>query len=119
MKHSSFISFDGEKIHYSIWDDVKNPRSVLQVIHGMAEHGGRYHDFATYLNAHGFIVYATDHRSHGRSAKSLEDIGYVGDKGIFKMVGDEEIFSNIIKAEHPDLPFFLMGHSMGSFILQK
>ncbi|MCL2567706.1 MAG: lysophospholipase [Alphaproteobacteria bacterium] len=119
MKHSTFTAIDGEEIYYSIWNDVEHPKGVLQIIHGMAEHGGRYGDFAEYLNAHGFIVYATDHRSHGRSAKSIEDIGYVGDSGIFKMVDDEVIFTNLLKKKHPNLPFFLLGHSMGSFILQK
>ncbi|MDR0484523.1 MAG: lysophospholipase [Alphaproteobacteria bacterium] len=119
MKNSTFITFDNEKIYYSIWDEVSNPKGILQIIHGMAEHGGRYNDFALYLNKAGYIVYATDHRCHGKSAKSLEDIGYVGDNDIFHMVKDEQVFSNLIKEKHPNFPLFLMGHSMGSFILQK
>ena len=119
MQNSTFKTFDGLDIYYSYWKEVKNPKGIIQIIHGMAEHSGRYDDFAMYLNSIGYIVYATDHREHGRTAKKIEDIGYVNDNDIFHMVKDEQLFTLLIKDQYKDLPFFILGHSMGSFILQK
>ncbi len=124
MKNSTFKTYDGMDIYYSFWDDLtnyekKNPKGIIQIIHGMSEHSRRYDDFANFLNSQGYIVYATDHREHGRTAKKIENIGYIQDNDIFHMVKDEQVFTLLIKEKYPEIPFFILGHSMGSFILQK
>lgn len=119
IQNSTFKTFDGTEIYYSFWDDVKEPKGIIQIIHGMAEHSGRYDDFAQFLNSIGYIVYATDHRWHGKTAKKMKDIGYVKANDIFHMVKDEQLFTLLLKEKYKDLPFFILGHSMGSFILQK
>lgn len=124
MKNATFKSYDGTEIYYSYWDDLSKyeediPKGVVQIIHGMSEHSGRYNDFAEFLNSMGYVVYATDHRQHGRTANNIEDIGYIKDNDIFNMVKDEQLFTLLIKEKYQDTSFFILGHSMGSFILQK
>ena len=65
MTYQSFYydAEDNKKIHTYVWDETVNPKGVVQILHGMAEHGGRYADFAAFLNKNGFIVYADDHSS--------------------------------------------------------
>ena len=73
-----FTSFDGKKICLYVWDDVASPCGVVQIVHGMTEHAARYEAFAKFLNAHGYIVVADDHRGHGGS--DPETLGwYKGD----------------------------------------
>lgn len=55
-------SFDGKEIYLHIWDEAESPRAAVQIVHGMAEHAGRYDAFARHLNAHGFIVIADEVR---------------------------------------------------------
>ena len=95
-------------------------KAVVQIAHGMAEHGKRYADFAKFLNTHGYAVYANDHRGHGQTAGSLDNVGYFSDKdGFNKAVNDLKKLSEDIKSKHPDKPLFLLGHSMGTFLFRK
>ena len=64
MKYVKFTSFDNTILQAYVWDDVKMPKGVVQIVHGMAEHARRYDDFAKFLNANGYIVFADDHRAH-------------------------------------------------------
>jgi alpha-beta hydrolase superfamily lysophospholipase len=83
----------------------------------MGEHAARYERFAQTLTNEGYAVYANDHRGHGKTAGSLENIGYFADEnGWEKVVNDLHTLSGIIKKENPNKPFFLLGHSMGSFL---
>ena len=75
MKYVKFTSFDNTILQAYVWDDVKMPKGVVQIVHGMAEHARRYDDFAKFLNANGYIVFADDHRAHGNTEKK-NDIGY-------------------------------------------
>lgn len=110
---------DEMDIFLRIWDDVLNPKGVVQIFHGMAEHTARYDDFARFLNEKGYIVYADDHRGHGYSANKNNILGYVGDNGFYNIVEDEKIISNLIKENHQDLPLYIFAHSFGSFIGQE
>lgn len=92
---------------------------IVQISHGMAEHAKRYERFAKELVEHGYIVYANDHRGHGKTAGNSEHLGFAGPDGLNGMVRDIIQLSGLIKKEHPDLPLFLMGHSLGSFLTQK
>ena len=95
----------------------ENPRAILQIAHGMTEHIGRYEPFMTYLVEHGFIVCGHDHLGHGRTAEANGDFGYFAKKNGYRIVCDDlYAFGSAVRADHPELPFFLMGHSMGSFI---
>lgn len=111
--------YDNTKIYIHIWDNVSNPIGVVQIIHGMAEHAARYDDFAKYLNSKGFVVFADDHRGHGKTAGSVDNLGYIGKDGFNAIVIDERFVTNIIKTRYPNLPIFIFAHSFGSFIGQE
>lgn len=110
------------KIQVYQWtpDDLKQAKGVLQIAHGMAEHAQRYENFAEFLTAQGYIVYANDHRGHGHSLVAPDDLGYFADEnGFDKVVGDMLKLSQHIKHEHSGLPLLLFGHSMGSFLARR
>ncbi|MCR8641340.1 alpha/beta hydrolase [Paenibacillus sp. N1-5-1-14] len=96
-----------------------SPIGVVQLAHGMAEHAGRYVRVAEALTAEGYIVYANDHRGHGRTAHSSDDYGFVGYDGFHWLVHNLGQLSEVIRERHPNLPLILMGHSMGSFLVQN
>ncbi|MFT3820726.1 MAG: alpha/beta hydrolase [Rubrivivax sp.] len=115
---SSFRSTaDGAEIFTYAWTDVAGqPVGVVQIAHGLAEHGERYARFAKALNAAGFRVHAVDHRGHGRSAQGrLGDFGAAGFGGL---IADVAQFGAALRAQAGGLPLFLFGHSMGSFAAQ-
>lgn len=109
----------GFKVFLRIWDEVENPKAVVQIFHGMAEHSERYDHFAKFLNSKGFIVYADDHRGHGHSLKEGTVRGYVGEDGFNNIVEDEKEISNLIRKNHKGLPLYIFAHSFGSFIAQE
>lgn len=114
-----FKSNDGIDIYANKWTFDKNiqPKAIIQIAHGMAEHIDRYSRFANSLVNEGYIVYGNDHRGHGKTAGSHENIGYFSDNnGWDLVVNDMHQLTNIIKKENPDIPVFLFGHSMGSFL---
>ncbi|MBQ1305004.1 MAG: lysophospholipase [Erysipelotrichales bacterium] len=95
-------------------------RGVVQIIHGMVEHAKRYERFAKALTNDGYIVYAHDQRGHGLTAGSPEKVGHLADsKGFYWLVEDAHQLTEIIRRNHPELPVFLFGHSMGSFESQR
>ncbi len=113
----SFVSSDGTVICAYKWD-TDAPKAVVQIAHGAIEHAMRYDDFAQALSSHGFVVYADDHRGHGRTAGSVENVAYFGDRsgGFSTSVDDLHVLSKRIREENPGLPVFLFGHSMGSLM---
>lgn len=113
------VASGGTKIFLRIWDEVENPIGLVQIFHGMAEHSGRYDDFANFLNSKGFIVYANDHRGHGLSIGENKVLAYVGEDGFNNIVEDERIISEIIKEKYRDLPLYIFSHSFGSFLGQE
>ncbi len=103
-------------LHLHSWlpDQVE---AVMIIIHGMAEHGARYESFANQLNKEGIAVYAPDLRGHGKTAGSIEMLGYKEDGDFFgKTIGDIRTLHDKIKEEHSNKPVFILGHSMGSFL---
>jgi alpha-beta hydrolase superfamily lysophospholipase len=115
---SSFTSnVDGTQVATYTWADVAGqPAGVVQIAHGLAEHGERYDRFARALNAAGFVVHAVDHRGHGRSADGR--LGDFGTPGFTGLVADVVQFGAALRAQHASLPLFLFAHSMGSFAAQ-
>ena len=90
------------------------PRALVQLAHGMAEHKERYFPLMRFLADNGFACIVNDHRGHGASVRSADDLGYFyanGDDGLLK---DMKQLSDAFCAAHPGLPLFLLGHSMGS-----
>jgi alpha-beta hydrolase superfamily lysophospholipase len=98
---------------------VKNPLAVVQIAHGMMEHAGRYDHFASWLNEHQVAVYANDHIGHGLTAKTPADLGHFPRKDDWQRSVDIlQSLTQKIHAEHPGIPVFLFGHSMGSVMAQ-
>lgn len=117
---SSFQSnADGTQVTTYTWAQTPGqPVGVVQISHGLAEHGERYDRFARALNAAGFIVHAVDHRGHGRTAGGK--LGDFGSAGFGGLIADVAQFGALLRAQHgpQQLPLFLFGHSMGSFAAQ-
>jgi alpha-beta hydrolase superfamily lysophospholipase len=99
---------------------VDQPRLLVHVVHGMAEHGARYARLAMDLNAHGFAVWAHDHRGHGLTATSSgELLGHFADSNGWRLVVDDAWgVSREMMAAYPGIPIALFAHSMGSFVGQ-
>lgn len=98
-------------VFYRRWDPDTTPRRIVQIVHGYAEHGGRYDHVATSLAARGAVVYADDHLGHGRSE---------GDRALITdfdhVVDDLHSLADIARTEHPGIPLVLVGHSMGGLL---
>lgn len=104
------------KLYTYVYDNVKNAKAIVLIVHGMMEHAGRYKDFAKFLNDNGYIVIANDLRGHGHSAVDKK-FGY-GERDIFaESVQDEIIILEKIKDAY-ELPVYLFGHSYGSMLSQ-
>ena len=110
--------YDKQEIFTRLWDNVKNPKGVVMIIHGMVEHTKRYENFANFLNKNGYITFAWDLRAHGKTVKNAEDVGkYSGD--LFEdCVCDAMYFANMLNEKY-HLPLVVLGHSYGSFVLQR
>ncbi|MCA9765613.1 MAG: lysophospholipase [Carnobacterium sp.] len=121
LENCTFLSSDKTKIMVYKWIPInQEPKGVVQISHGMAETAARYERFAKALNEKGFIVYAHDHRGHGKTATSIDELGYLGEQGSFKLlVEDLAALSDRIKKDNPSLPLYLFSHSMGSFAAQR
>lgn len=114
----TFPSADGRtRIHAVEWLPEGRPRAVLQISHGVAEYILRYEPFAEYLTARGFAVGGHDHLGHGGSAAPGGTRLYFGPRGSWSWVVDDLYTRyDLLKRAFPDIPLFLMGHSMGSFL---
>ena len=121
----SFESADGRsRIHGMLWmpglvaASRTRPRGIVQLVHGMSEHIGRYDDFARFLASRGFVVCGHDHIGHGRSAAAADDLGHIPlAAGKEALVADVQELRRIVSVRFADdVPFVLFGHSMGSFI---
>ncbi len=114
-----YPSTDGStSIHVNRWvpgdEEIKG---VVQIAHGVAEYGKRYNDFATFLCQNGFVVVANDHLGHGQSVVYDSPMVYFGENdGWWHVVDDVEELRRHTAEQYPDVPYFLFGHSMGSFI---
>lgn len=102
---------------YTVWMPDTAPRAIVQLVHGMAEHIARYDRMARALNREGILVIGRSHRGHGPQAELL---GYFADEnGWQKLIDDTRADGQAIRAQFPNLPFFLLGHSMGSFLARE
>ena len=114
MEEKYLVLDDGKKLFYRVWR-VEGCVATIHINHGMAEHSLRYDEFAKRMNKEGFTVYAQDHRGHGKSADGL--YGYFSERdGWSRIANDSYQLDKEIEKEYPDLPHFIFGHSMGSFL---
>ena len=113
----SFKSFnERDMVQGWVYVPACEPKGIIQLIHGFGEHSRRYfHMIVAFMDA-GFIVAADDHVGHGKTAIENDCWGDWGDKGPHTMMEDEHTFTGIVKEMYPGLPYFMFGHSMGSFI---
>lgn len=92
-------------------------KAILQISHGMVEFIDRYEGFANYLCEKGFLVVGNDHLGHGGSVNSKEDWGYFAKKDGYRIVLDDILkLLKIVKKDYPNKKYYLLGHSMGSFL---
>lgn len=116
-KEVLFQSANGKDTIAAVLYPVENPVGIVQLCHGMTEHIARYRWLAGRLNAAGFLVCGHDHLGHGKSAASEEDLGFFHScDGYRYLVQDVHQLRQKVQEEFPGLPYFLLGHSMGSFI---
>lgn len=116
----TFRASDGVELAAYRWQPDGPPRALLFIAHGMAEHAARYDDFASFLATHGIAVEAHDHRGHGRTARTPQDLGFFAESnGWQRVVDDVKERLAATRERHPRLKIILFGHSMGSFVSQQ
>src|SRR6516165_81157 len=110
---------DGAEIVGYRWDPADKPRGTVQLTHGMGEHVQRYDALASALTGRGLVAYGQDHRGHGATARSADELGQLGPDGWTQLVDDIDLLVSRIHDEQPGLPLVLLAHSMGSFAVQQ
>lgn len=121
FENFTLTASDGVDLAGYLWmpKDPHNIRATFQICHGLAEHAARYDEFARFLTGHGFVVYAHDHRGHGKTAKSEAELGFIAEEHGWRiLVNDVKRMHDYIAQKHPGSHHILMGHSMGSFMAQ-
>ena len=121
-KHMRFLSTDGAtKIHAILWQhDTLKPKGIVQLIHGMVEYIDRYDDFARYLTEQGYVVVGHDHLGHGESVSDPEKFGFFAEGDPSRiLLQDIHRLRIFMKTQYPNLPYFMLGHSMGSYLLRR
>lgn len=114
-------SRDGvHKLHVVLWEPENEIKAVVQISHGMIEMIDRYKDFALFLNQQGFAVIGNDHLGHGLTAGNDSDLGYFCPENMSAtVVADLHRVTRYAKKRFKNKPFFLLGHSMGSFMARR
>jgi alpha-beta hydrolase superfamily lysophospholipase len=119
---AEFTDTHGIAIVYDVYEAQGEARGVVQLLHGVGEHAGRYEALIAELTAAGFHVYADDHRGHGRTGirqwNGPARLGHLGKGGMRATVAACWQLTQIIQSERPGLPIVLLGHSWGSFLSQ-
>lgn len=123
MKKEEFFYNSSDKItkiHGIKWIPEGEIKCVLQISHGMLEHIDRYDEFAVSLATKGILVAGNDHLGHGTSLLKEEDRGYFSEEnGNKAVIEDMRTLSNMLKEQYGNIPYFLLGHSMGSFLVRQ
>jgi alpha-beta hydrolase superfamily lysophospholipase len=117
MEQQNFIGFDGTVLQGYLYEAEK-PKGIVQIAHGMQEYSKTYFKFAEYLSKKGYIVFLFDQRGHGRSCKSIKELGKVNGDIFTQTVNDHLKASQELKEKY-NLPLYFIGHSYGSFIGQS
>ena len=110
-------------LHHTFFEPSNSDTAInatLLIVHGMAEHSGRYAEFAQFLADYGVAVATYDQLGHGKTVKSAKDLGFFGhEHPVQSLLKDVIVMADSLKARHPTVPHFVMGHSMGSFIVRN
>ncbi len=115
-----FHSFNQRDTVYGwIYVPACRPKGIIQLIHGFGEHSHRYLHMITSFMEAAYIVAADDHVGHGKTALENDNWGNWGDKSFNTMMEDEKKLHDLVIEKYPDLPYFMFGHSMGSFITRQ
>jgi len=102
-------------ISCAMWMPTDDVKGIVQIAHGMSEHIDRYSEFAEFMVSHGYVVCGNDHSGHGKSF--IDKRGFMGTtEGDISMIKDMKNVHDIVKAQYSEAPYFLLGHSMGSFL---
>ncbi len=109
------------QIHAVSWiPETDKPACIVQIVHGMAEHIERYDDFARFLNEYNILVTGEDHLGHGKSMREDKNPGYFCEQDAATVVvRDVHRLKKITQEKYPGVPYIILGHSMGSFILRN
>lgn len=121
IKEKRVLSSDGvHQLYGRIYIPSGEPKGLFQVVHGMCEYIGRYDSFMRELAENGYIAFAHDHLGHGYTARDNGELGFIAHKdGWRRLVDDVALFGGAVREEYgKDLPYTLMGHSMGSFVVR-
>ena len=110
-KSGNFTSFDGLKLYDQWWRPQSEPRASVVILHGLCEHSGRYNEVAEFLATHGYAVDTFDLRGHGKSEGIKSYI-----ESFDNYLKDLDVFLDRVGLRLPDMPVFLLGHSMGGEI---
>jgi alpha-beta hydrolase superfamily lysophospholipase len=112
-------TWDGQKLFVYQWSpDEDSPVGILHIVHGMSETAARYARLAACATEHGYVVYGHDQRGHGQTAPSPELLGDIGPDGFRRMAEDIKTVNDVIRTRHQALPVYVLGHSMGSFLVR-
>ncbi len=111
-------SVNGQKIFTRKYIPQNEIKAVVHIVHGMAEHGVVYDAFCKFLAENDYLVYIFDNLGHGKSVVSGADFGYFFPGGLDNIVADIRLLYKEINKEYSDIPYFLLGHSMGSFLVR-
>ena len=116
-----FLSADGSsRVHAQEWIPEGEVKAVVQICHGMVEYIDRYHEFADFLTKHGVYVVGHDHLGHGKSVVSQEKLGFFHETdGNAYVIADIQQLRMQTAKKYPGVPYFIMGHSMGSFLVRQ
>ncbi len=119
MKKEYYFSTSSFSLYTTCYIPPQKPKAVILIIHGISEHFGRYNHFATHLCKNGFIVIGCDLPGHGKTVTHEDDFGFFAETNGWHLVSEAlyELISEH-KNEYSSLPFFLFGHSMGSFLVR-
>ncbi|WP_419868432.1 alpha/beta fold hydrolase [Chryseobacterium sp. CT-SW4] len=110
-------SITHSKLFYTLFSPEKEIKATLLIIHGMQEHSGRYAEIAEYFASRGIVVLTYDHIGHGKSINEKKDLGFFHSRQpAEKLINDAEKMSQYISDQYKNVPHFILGHSMGSFI---
>ena len=118
----TFLGSNGKtNIHAVKWmPENSGYHAILQITHGMVEFIERYEPFAEFLTQHGYMVVGHDHLGHGDSIRDVSDFGYFREENPSDgLIKDMHKLRTIIQDENPDVPYFMLGHSMGSFLVRR
>lgn len=115
-----YLSADGKtQIHAVEWITDEKPKAILQIAHGVTEYILRYEQFAEYLVKKGIMVVGNDHLGHGKSIAKDSEPMYFGPTGSWKWaVEDMYTCTKMIKEKYPEIPYYMLGFSLGSFLLR-